>query len=78
MPILGKNEALKLLKADKAEFVFAKRSSTFTSENISYNLNSYTRTLAGKIVEKGNFLQIWKFYSGKWHIVLDIFKPLEK
>ncbi len=76
MPILGKSEVLKLLKADKAEFKFAKRSTTLASENLAYTLNAYTRTLNNKIVEKGNFLQIWKFYAGKWHIVLDIFKPV--
>ena len=76
MPVLGKSEALKFLKADKAKFTFAKRSTTLTSENLSYTLNTYTRTLADKAVEKGNFLQVWKFYGGKWHIVLDLFKPV--
>ena len=76
LPILGKKSVLKILKSDKAEFAFAKRSSTFSSDDISYNLNTYTRTKGGK-VEKGNFLQIWKFYGGKWHIVLDIFKPVQ-
>ncbi len=74
-PILGKKSVLKVLQADKAEFVFAKKSSSFSSEDISYNLNTYTRTLGGK-VEKGNFLQIWKFYGGKWHLMWDVFKPV--
>lgn len=77
MPILGKAETLKMLKADKAEFTFAKRSTIFTAADLSYSLNSYTKTLAGKVVEKGNFLQIWKFYDRKWHIVLDIFKQVQ-
>ena len=77
LPILGKSEVLKLLKSDKAAFSFAKRSTAFASGDISYNLTTYTRTLSRKI-EKGSFLQIWKFYNGKWHIVLDIFKPLEQ
>lgn len=77
LPILGKATTLKMLKADKSEFSFAKRSTIFTAEDISYNLNTYTKTLAGKVVEKGNLLQIWKFHSGKWHIVLDIFKPVK-
>jgi len=75
-PILGKKSVIKMLKSDKAEYSFAKRSSTFSSEDISYNLNNYTKTIDGKVVEKGTFLQIWKFYGGKWHIVLDIFKPV--
>lgn len=77
-PILGKNNVMELLKSDKAAFSFAKRSTAFASGDISYNLTTYTKTLGGKIIEKGSFLQIWKFYGGKWHIVLDIFKPLEQ
>jgi ketosteroid isomerase-like protein len=77
LPILGKKDVLKLLKDDKAKFAFAKRSTAFMSGDISYNLAPYTRTLNGK-TENGNFLQIWKFYNGRWHIVLDIFKPLEQ
>ncbi|MBK8467442.1 MAG: hypothetical protein IPL32_16620 [Chloracidobacterium sp.] len=73
LPILGKKNVLKLLKNDKAKITFAKRSTAFAAGDIAYNLTSYTKTLDGKI-EKGNFLQIWKFYNGKWHIVLDIFK----
>ena len=73
LPILGKNTVLKMLKSDKAVISFAKRSTAFASGDISYNLTTYTRTLGDKI-EKGNFMQIWKFYDGKWHIVLDIFK----
>jgi ketosteroid isomerase-like protein len=76
LPFLGKKNVIKLLKTDKAEYSFAKRSSSFRSDNISYNLNTYTKTQDGKVVEKGNFLLIWKFYGGKWHIVLDIFKPV--
>ena len=76
LPFLGKKNVIKLLKADRAEYSFAKRSSSFRSDDISYNLNTYTKTQGGKVVEKGNFLQIWKFYSGRWHIVLDIFKPV--
>lgn len=73
IPILGKGRVLKMLRSDKAVIAFAKRSTAFASGDISYNLTHYTRTLGDKI-EKGNFLQIWKFYSGKWHIVLDVFK----
>jgi ketosteroid isomerase-like protein len=76
LPFLGKKNVIKLLKAYKSEYSFAKRSSSFRSDDISYNLNTYTKTQGGKVVEKGNFLQIWKFYDGRWHIVLDIFKPV--
>jgi len=73
LPIVGKKNVLKLLKDDKAAISFAKRSTAFAAGDISYNLTAYTKTFGSKI-EKGNFLQIWKFYNGKWHIVLDVFK----
>jgi len=76
-PFLGKKTVLALLEDEKSQVSFAKRSSTFTAGDMSYNLNTYTRTEAGKVVEKGNFLQIWKFVNGKWQIVLDIFKPIK-
>ena len=75
-PVFGKKSVVKMMKSDKAAYSFAKRGTTFSSDDISYNLNTYTKTQGGKIVEKGNFLQIWKFHGGKWHIVLDIFKPV--
>ena len=35
-----------------------------------------TQTKEDKSVEKGNYMQIWKFIDGRWQIVLDIFKPV--
>ena len=76
LPILGKKAALNLFKAGKTAYSFERRSSSFSSDDISYDLTPYSKTQDGKVVEKGNFLQIWKFYGGKWHIVLNIFKPV--
>lgn len=76
-PFLGKKAVLALLADEKTQVSFAKRSSTFTATDLSYNLTTYTRTVDGKVTEKGNFLQIWKFFDGKWQIVLDIFKPIQ-
>jgi ketosteroid isomerase-like protein len=76
LPILGKKNVIKILKDDKAAFSFAKRGVVFGSDDVSYTLTEYERKL-GEKVEKGNYLQIWKFYGGKWHIVLEIFKPSE-
>ena len=76
-PYVGKKAVLDLLGNEKSQVAFAKRSSTFTAADLTYTLNTYTRTEAGKVIEKGNFLQIWKFVDGKWRIVLDIFKPVK-
>lgn len=75
-PILGKKAAITLLGKEKGIFSMAKRSTFFGSADIAYNLNTYVRTVDGKVVEKGNTMQIWKSIGGKWRIVLDIFKPV--
>jgi hypothetical protein len=77
MPILTKRNTLAILDKDKASFAFGKRSTTFTAGDISYNLNTYSRSIKGKEIEKGNFLQIWKYIDGHWKMVLDIFKPIQ-
>jgi ketosteroid isomerase-like protein len=76
LPILGKKNALSELKSDKSEISFAKRSTALTAGDLGYILNTYTKSKGSKQIEKGNYLQTWKFYGGKWHIVLDIFKPI--
>ena len=76
-PILGKKNALSELERDKSAVIFTKRSTTFTADNISYSLNTYTKTRDGKEVEKGNVLLVWKFFNGRWQIVLDVFKSVK-
>ena len=48
-----------------------------SAADLAYLSNAYTLfDKAGKEVEKGNFLQIWKFRKGSWRIVLDLFTGL--
>lgn len=76
-PVLGKNAALKRISAEKGTINFAHKSSFFGTADLSYTLSTFTRTDgSNKIVEKGNYMQIWKLKNGKWRIVLDIFKPV--
>jgi hypothetical protein len=75
-PILGKKAALDTVNANDSTIGFAKRGVFFGAADISYSLNTYSITISGKVNEKGNSLQIWKLVHGKWHIVLDILKPV--
>lgn len=75
-PFIGKQNLLSASKGQDGSFSFAKESIFFGSSDLAYNLNTYTRTENGKVVEKGNMMQIWKLVRGKWQIVLDIFKPV--
>lgn len=76
LPYLGKKDALKAVAADKGILALAKRSTFFGAADISYTTSTYTRSVDGKVIEKGNYMQIWKLKAGKWRIVLDIFKPV--
>lgn len=76
LPIIGKKAVLASLRDSKATVAFAKRSIFFGSGDISYNLGTYTMSNGGKVIEKGNSMQIWKLIRGKWQIVLDILKPV--
>jgi ketosteroid isomerase-like protein len=75
-PFVGKKMFLSSLKKEKAVWSFSKKSTFFGSADIAYSTNTYTKTIDGKITEKGNVVQIWKLIRGKWRIVLDIFKPV--
>ncbi len=76
LPFLGKKDALKAVAAEKGVVAVSKRSSFFGAADLSYTVSTYTRSVDGKVVEKGNYVQIWKLKAGKWRIVLDIFKPV--
>ena len=78
LPFIGKKPAIKGAAADKGIMVIAKRSTFFGATDLSYTTRAYTRTDAGKIIEKGNYMQIWKLKAGKWVIVLDIFAPISE
>jgi ketosteroid isomerase-like protein len=76
-PVIGKKAAIKRIGAEKGKINFAHKSSFFGAADLSYSLSTYTRThSSGKVIEKGNYMQIWKLKNGKWKIVLDIFKPV--
>ena len=77
-PILGKQNALAEYKNNTTRIFFAKRSVFVGAADMAYISNSYTVTdkTNKQILEKGNFLQIWKLRAGKWQIVLDAFLPI--
>lgn len=75
-PFIGKREALKALGQEKGKLVMSKRTTFLGSADLSYVVSTYSRTDGDKVVEKGNYMQIWKLEKGGWRIVLDIFKPV--
>lgn len=75
-PVIGKKAVIASLKGNKSIVAFAKRSIFFGAGDISYNLGTYSMSEGGKVLEKGNSMQIWKLVKGKWQIVLDILAPV--
>lgn len=78
MPFVGRKNALAEIKNDKSKIKFTKRSVFTGAADLAYFTNGYTLSdKDGKQIEKGNFVQVWKFRNGQWQIVLDIFNPVK-
>ncbi len=75
-PILGKAAALAAYKKDKRAVTFGKNMTLQNAGDLAYSVTTYELKEAGKTVEKGNIVQIWKFTNGVWQIVMDVFSPI--
>jgi hypothetical protein len=77
-PAFDRKTALELVK-ETPRINFAKRKSFTEAADLGY-VNSPYNILdkTGKEIERGNFVQVWKFRSGKWQIVADVLVPLPK
>ncbi|MEO6655629.1 MAG: nuclear transport factor 2 family protein [Pyrinomonadaceae bacterium] len=76
-PVRGKKAAVDFLNSQKSEIKFAKLKSFIETNDLAYVNSSYSITdNIGKVTENGNFVQVWKFTGGKWHIVADVFAPM--
>ena len=76
LPMIGRDKLLSFIRKSKTRTTLTKRTVFFGSADLAYVTNSYSQVKQDKSVEKGNFMQIWKFIDGRWQIVLDIFKPI--
>jgi len=76
LPMVGRDKLLSFIRNSKTRTTLTKRTVFFGSADLAYVTNSYSQVKQDKSVEKGNFMQIWKFIDGRWQIVLDIFKPV--
>lgn len=75
-PFIAKPEAVKAVTQEKGRLVMSRPAGSSGTADLDYVLGTYSRTDDGKVVEKGNYMQIWKVEKGAWRIVLDIFKPV--
>lgn len=76
-PFIGKKAALEYLRQGKSNIKFARRKSFIEAADLAHVFNIYTITnKAGKEIERGNFVQVWKLRGDKWQIVADVFVPI--
>lgn len=75
-PAFGKKAAFDLIDGD-LKINFAKRKSFTEAVELAYVHSPYSITdKKGAEVERGNFVQVWKFRGKKWRIVADVLVPL--
>lgn len=76
-PFRGKKAAIDFIGSQKLRIKFAKRKSFVETADLAYVYNTYSVfDKAGKEIEKGNFVQVWKLGKDKWQIVADVLLPI--
>lgn len=83
LPFKGKKAAFLGLESLEKEFPdtsFLKFNANTSKVfgNMMYAWGVYTLTHKDKTASRWNFVQVWKYRSGRWQIVLDIFNKIEK
>ena len=77
LPAFGKKAALALLESEN-RIAFAKRKSFTEAVDLAYVHSPYSITdKKGSVVERGNFVQVWKLRGKRWLIVADVLIPLK-
>lgn len=76
-PYFGKEAANKYFSTLKGKLNFAKRRSFLESVDLAYANASYTLTSeAGTVIERGNFVHVWKLIGGRWQLVAEVLIPI--
>jgi len=73
-PILGKSNAS--VETKKSKITFGKDATMQSAGDLGYSITTYEMKNGDKMIEKGNIVQIWKLFGGRWQIVLDVFAPI--
>ncbi|MFL6468979.1 MAG: YybH family protein [Pyrinomonadaceae bacterium] len=77
VPLVGKAAAVGFLESANPKIKFSKRKTFIEAGDLAWVNNLYSITGdAGKEIERGNFIQVWKLRDGKWRIAADMFLPI--
>ena len=72
-PFVGKKASVGFIETEKPTIRFSKRKSFIEGPDLAYVYNIYSIVdKAGKEIEGGNFVQVWKLRKGKWLIAADV------
>lgn len=71
-PFFGKKAAVAFLEDLQPRLKFSKRKAFIESADLAYVYDTYALVdKAGKEIENGHFVQVWKLRKGKWLIAAD-------
>lgn len=78
-PVHGKRAIVEFLKKQAGVLSFTKRKSFMEAIDLAYVNSGYIISdNTGREIERGNFVHVWKFISGRWQIVADVQIPTTK
>ena len=78
-PFFGKKAATSFLENQQPRIIFPKRKAFVESADLAYVYNTYSLVdKANGEIERGNFVQVWKFRKGKWLIAADVWVAAPK
>lgn len=76
-PAVGRSAALSFISKQTRVLNFDKRKSFIEAADLAYVHSGYSITdKAGKTIERGNFVQVWRLRKERWQIVADILVPI--
>ena len=78
-PFFGKKAAAAFLSEQQPRVIFPKRKAFIESADLAYVYDTYSLVdKAGAEIERGNFVQVWKFRNGKWLIAAEVWAAAPK
>jgi ketosteroid isomerase-like protein len=77
LPLIGRTVSANALESVKGRVSWTPRDGDVSrSGDLGYTRGTYEITdAAGKVIEDGNYLRIWKDEGGVWRVVLDVANP---
>jgi len=77
-PFVGRSRIAAAFPTDGSVWSWQPEFSDLSSAaDLGYTHGTYARKNKGTLVEKGNYLRIWKQMGGKWQVVIDVADPLQ-